>query len=219
MSPNNLFYAFNFIVKNIIMASSLIYDLKYRRIPNTFFKYISIIVLFFNFIDFILSSYSIAIFFITKFLTFFFMVFITFILFNLKIFGGADAKLVIILFLLIPINFFYFSLIFKYLMLFFVFQAGYIIINFINNYCRNKCSFTQFFMINGKSSKFNRFYLTLFYKFSNYSDLDLLDDYKFLIKDCSLYFNFKDEKFQLLTQFRPPLILMIIIIYYFLFII
>ncbi|TFG16148.1 MAG: hypothetical protein EU531_07395 [Promethearchaeota archaeon] len=219
MSPNNLFYAFNFIVKNIIMSYSLIYDLKYRRIPNTFFKYISIIVLFFNFIDFILSSYSVAIFFIIKFLTLYFMVFITFILFNLKIFGGADAKLVIILFLLIPINFFYFSLIFKYLILFFVFQTVYIIINFINNYCRSKYLFKQFFMINCKISKLNRFYLMLFYKFSNYSDLDLLDDCKFLVKDYNLYFNFKDEKFQVLTQFRPPLILLIIIIYYFLFII
>ncbi|TFG03610.1 MAG: hypothetical protein EU542_01455 [Promethearchaeota archaeon] len=220
MTPNVLFYAFNFMINNIIMYYSLIYDLKYRKIPNIFFKHICLVIFFSNSIDFILYSNSIRSFVIVKFLIICLLFLITFFLFNLKFIGGADAKLIITLFLMIPINFFSFSLIFEYLILFSIFQVLYLIFNFINNFIfRNKSSFKQFFIINNNFSKLEQLYFILFYRFSNYSELDLSNKYKIAIRDINLFFNFKHEKFQILTQYRPPLIIIIILLYYFLFII
>jgi len=217
---NVLFYTLNFIVNNIIMTYCLIYDLKYRKIPNVFFKYNYFVIFILNFIDFILYFNSIFLYLIIKFIILCLMVLITFFLFCINSIGGADAKLIITLFLLIPINFFSFSLIFKYTIWFLIIQTFYISYNFTNNYIfRNKFSFDQFFIINHSISKIKHIYFSLFYRFSNYSEVNTLNDIKLLIRDTNLYFNFKSEKFQILTQSRPPLIIIVIITYYILFIV
>ena len=217
---SDIIHIFSFITTNIIMFYTLIYDLKYRRIPNSFFKYICLVIFIFNSFDFISYSNSIISYLIIKFLIILLMVVLTFFLFNLNFIGGADAKLTITLFLMIPINIFSFSLIFKYITWFLIFQVSYVSSNFINNYFfKSKSSFDQFFVTNDNNSKLKHIYFNTFYKFSNCTRLTLFDNTKFLIKDSCLYFNFKSEKFEILTIFRPPLIMEIIIIYYFLFII
>ena len=220
MVLNDLVYWFNFIVSNIIISFCLIYDLKYRRIPNIFFQYVCLIIIVFNYIDFLMYSGSIISYLLIKLLILCLIFFITFFLFNLNIIGGADAKLTITLFLMIPLNFFRFFLIFKYTFWFLTFQALITVSNFFTNiFFKNKFSFNQFFITNEKKSKLEKTYFNMFYTFSNYSEFNFLNNSKFLIKDINLYFNFKSERFQILTQARSPLIVIIIITYYFLFLI
>lgn len=218
MQLNDLVYLFNFVVSNLIMSYCLINDLRYRRIPNIFFKYISLVILIFNSIDFILYPNSMISYLIIKLLSLALIVLITFFLFNLNFIGGADGKLTITLFLMIPITFFRFTLIFKYFFWFLILQTLYISSNFVANYFfKNKFSFNQFFIINKNNSKLEKAYYLIFYRFSNYSELDYMNNTKFLIRDINLYFNFKSERFKILTQLRPPLIIMIIVSYYLLF--
>ncbi len=209
-----------FIINNSIMFYSLYFDIKYRRIPISFFKYTFLIILAVNAIELIFNSYIIAFFLTIKAVIVVLTFSIAFFLYNLKIIGGADGKLIIILFLMIPIKIFSFSLIFKYMIYFLIFQSLFIWKNLIyNNFFNKKLSFIQFFMTNGINSKSKRIYFTSFCRFRIYSHLDSLNKNKFIIKNNKLYFNFKTKALEVLTQSRPPLIILIIVSYYFLFVV
>ena len=54
----------------------------------------------------------------------------------------------------------------------------------------------------------------MFYKFINYSELSDLRREKYQIKFYLLIYNNRIKKIQILSQFRPPLILIIAISYY-----
>jgi Flp pilus assembly protein protease CpaA len=210
-----LLYVLIFIINNFIMFYSLYFDIKYRRIPNSFIKSMFLIILAVNATELIFYSYTITFFFTIKVFITFLTFLIVFFLFNLKIIGGADGKLIIIIFLMIPIKIFSFSLILNYLIWFLILQSLFIWKNLIfNNFFNKKLSFNQFFMTNGIDSKFKRIYFTSFYRFRIYSQLDSLNTNKFTIKNLYLYFNFKTSTLEILTQSRPPLILLIIITYY-----
>lgn len=214
-----LFYIFTFVIINFIMAYCLIIDINYRKIPNSFFLYLNLIVIPVIVIDLFLHSYLIPFFLIVKLLIFGLTFLITLIMYNLRMIGGADSKLIIVLFLIIPVKFFTFSLIFKFIIWFFLFQLLYIAKNFFKNtFFRNKRSFIQYFITNNIFSKFKRIYFSSFYKFSNYSELVSVNNLKLIIINPNLYFNFKNNKFQILTQSRPSLTFLIVIIYYFLLI-
>jgi len=212
---NYLIFILSFIIINILMFYSLYLDIKFRRIPNYFFKYTVFIIIAINSIDLVFSSKSLILFFTTKFLILFLTLIISVFLFNLKIIGGADGKLLIILFLLIPINYSNFTLIFSYLNLFLIFYSFFAGFNFlINKFFKNKVSFKILFMTNKKISKSYQIYIISFYKFYNISDLFFPFSDKYNIKSLDLYFNYKTKKIQILTQYRPPLIIIIIIVYY-----
>jgi len=213
------FYMFTFVIINFIMAYSIFIDIKYRKIPNSFFLYLNIIVITLIVIDLFLHSYLIPFFLIVKLLILGLTFLITLILYNLRMIGGADGKITIVLFLMIPVRFFTFSLIFKYIIWFLVFQLLYVAKNlFYNTYLRNKKAFNQYFITNNIFSKFKRIYFSSFYKFSNYSKIYSVTNSKLIIINPNLYFNSKNNKFQILTQSRPPLTILIVIIYYFLLI-
>ena len=214
-----LYYILTFVISNIIMAYCLFIDIKYRKISNSFFISLNLIVIPVIMIDLFLHSYLIPFFLIVKLLILGLTFLITLILYNLRMIGGADSKLIIFLFLMIPVRLFSFSLIFKYIIWFFLCQLIYIAKNFFyNTFFRNKRSFSQYFITNNIFSKFKRMYFSSFYKFSNYSELDSKNNLKLIIINPNLYFNFKNNKFQILTQSRPSLTFLIIIIYYFLLI-
>ena len=121
---------------------------------------------------------------------------------------------------MIPIKIFSFTLIFKYMIYFLIFQSLFIWKNLIyNNFFNKKLSFIHFFMTNGIDSKFKRIYFTLFCRFRIYSHLDSLHKNKFIIKNNKLYFNFKTKALEVLTQSRPSFIILIIISYYFLLVV
>jgi hypothetical protein len=83
----------------------------------------------------------------------------------------------------------------------------------INSLYKNGYSFSIFLNINLNYSGFKKTYIKSACKFLNYSNLGTFKDEKFLLKSISLIFNERKSKFQVLVQFRPPLILLIVLTY------
>ncbi len=137
-------------------------------------------------------------------------------LFNLKVIGGSDAKLTILIFLVHSIKHLNIYFISNFFLLFSVFFILVFVVNFIlNNNFKNNCSFTILFNSNLESSFFFKFYTKFFCNFSNILKLKGIKDEKYQIKSYFLVFNYRKESIQILIQFRPPLIILIIFAYFF----
>jgi hypothetical protein len=143
------------------------------------------------------------------------MVFLlSFILFLLKIIGGSDGKLIILIFLIHPFQF----LNLFFIISFFLWFSSSIILVFIQNFIinslyKNNCSFSTFLNCNLKYSGIKKIYIKSVYKFINYSNLSEYKEDKSLLKSVLLIFNIRKNKFQVLVQYRPPLILIIVLTY------
>jgi len=135
-------------------------------------------------------------------------------LFNLKVIGGSDGKLIILIFLTHPLKFLNLLFVNSFFLLFSLFFILLVIKNFtLNSLFKNNCSFHIFFDLDVNFTFFKKFYVKSFYKFLNYSKLSECKEEKIILKSISLIFNNRKKKFQILIQFRPPLILMIILTY------
>jgi len=148
---------------------------------------------------------------------FFLIVFLlSFLLFNLKIIGGSDGKLIILIFLIHPLKFLNLYFVTSFFLLFSLFFILLFLQNFIlNSLFKNNCSFITFFNLDSTLSGFKKFYIKSFYKFLYYSKLREYKEEKILLKSVLLVFNNRKKKFQVLIQYRPPLILIIILTYLF----
>lgn len=112
----------------------------------------------------------------------------------------------------------------KYVNLFFVFSfflwfSLFFIILFLQNFIlnslfKNNIVFISFFDLYSKFSVFKRLYIKSFFKFLNYSKLSDYKEEKMFLKSLLLVFNNREKKFQVLIQYRPPLILLIIFTYF-----
>lgn len=71
----------------------------------------------------------------------------------------------------------------------------------------------MFLKINSKYSGFKKIYIKSAYKFLNYTNLSEYKEEKLLLKSNLLIFNIRRSKFQILVQYRPPLILLIALTY------
>jgi len=59
------------------------------------------------------------------------------------------------------------------------------------------------------SSFLRRIFIILFYRFFDFSQIGRYKNEKFVLKSLNLFYNEDKEKFQILTQFRPPLVILI----------
>lgn len=73
------------------------------------------------------------------------------------------------------------------------------------------------FDLNLKFSVFKRFYIKSFFKFLNYSKLSKYKTEKMILKSNLLIYNNNKNRFQILIQYRPPLIIIIIFTYILIF--
>jgi len=89
----------------IIFLVSLYSDLKYRIIPNKIIKSFFILGLFINCIEFLLVYDNIISIFILKIAYLCLIFLVSLLLFSLKIIGGADGKLMILIFMFHPVKF------------------------------------------------------------------------------------------------------------------
>ena len=142
---------------------------------------------------------------------FLFFVFIfSFVLFCLKIIGGGDGKLLIMLAFFNPTHRFTFQWIFSF---FLIFLFLYLILGLVNYFFINVLSRNNSYdMIHGLKENFSflrKIFVIVFYKFSDFSQISRKTNEKFALKSLNLFFNEKKEKFQILTQFRPPLVILI----------
>lgn len=201
---------FSFFFTNIILIYCMYQDIKYRKISNKiligFFLVGSIITftedfdIYNNIFNFVLTK---VIFFIIVFL-------FSFILFCLKLIGGSDGKLLIMLAFFCPIDKFNLQWIFSF---FFVFLSLFLLVVLVNYKINNVLSGNNLYdMIYGLKENFtflHKIFIILFFKFLDFSAVSEYANEKFVVKSLNLFYNEKKEKFQILTQFRPPLVILI----------
>ncbi len=214
MILNDFFF---FFYSNIVLFYCMYRDIKFRIIPNKVLSVLLLIGSFLIFIEFLHFYNNILIFIIVKIWFLFFAFFLSFLLFCLKIIGGSDGKLLTMLFLFNPIyylNFQWLFLFFSVLLLLYLILG--IISYLITHNLTNKNVYEMFFSENENFSKMHKIFIEIFYKFRDFSQLNKFNDEKYLLKSLILFYNNKTEKIQFLTQYRPPIVILIFFTYNFL---
>ena len=80
----------------------------------------------------------------------------------------------------------------------------------------NMNAYEMFFSENENFSKTQKIFIEIFYKFIDFSQLNRSTGEKYLLKSLILFYNNKTERFQFLTQYRPPIVILIFFVYNFL---
>jgi Flp pilus assembly protein protease CpaA len=214
MILNDFFF---FFYSNIVLFYCMYRDIKFRIIPNKVLSVLLLIGSFLFFIELLHFYNNVLIFIIVKIWFLFFAFFLSFLLFCLKIIGGSDGKLLTMLFLFNPIyylNFQWLFLFFSVLLLLYLILG--IISYLITHNLTNKNVYEMFFSENENFSKMHKIFIEIFYKFRDFSQLNKFNDEKYLLKSLILFYNNKTEKIQFLTQYRPPIVILIFFTYNFL---
>ncbi|MFX1260424.1 MAG: prepilin peptidase [Promethearchaeota archaeon] len=214
----SLILIIDFIFITIILFFSLYFDLKFRKISNKYLKLFFLIGLFLNFLELLVFFNDLLLILFLKILYLFIIVSISLLLFSLKIIGGGDGKVIILIFLVHPIKYLNFFFIISFFLLFSLLFFILFFINFIfNKIVKNSCSFDILFNFYGKVSIFKILFLKMFYRFNNLSEIKNCKGNKNKVKCLSIFYNSSKNKFQYLTQYRPPLVLICIFSYYTIF--
>ncbi|MFW9820919.1 MAG: prepilin peptidase [Candidatus Thorarchaeota archaeon] len=202
----------NIIYSNIILIYCMYRDIKYRKISNKLligFLIVGSFIAVIEDLEIIINNIT----FLSIKLFFIFLVFLfSFTLFCLKMIGGADGKLLIMVTFLSPTQGFNFDWIFTF---FFVFMFLYLLLTAFNSLFNNlifKNNSNK--MLHGLEENLklsHKIFVIIFYKFLDFSQIRNYTDEKFILKSLNLFFNEKKEKFQILTQFRPPLVILILL--------
>jgi Flp pilus assembly protein protease CpaA len=203
---NNL----SFFYTNIVLIYCMYRDIKYRKISNKDFIGFLLIGSLLVFTEDLNIYNNIFIFVLTKVFFLFFVFLFSFILFCLKIIGGGDGKLLLMLAFFNPTNRFNFQWIFSFFFVFLFFYLIFVLVHylFINIFSGNN-SYDMIYSSGEDLTLFYKFFIMLFYKFLNFSQRSKYADEKFILKSLNLFYNEKKERFQILTQFRPPLVVLI----------
>ncbi|MFX1315134.1 MAG: hypothetical protein ACFE9T_04670, partial [Promethearchaeota archaeon] len=85
----------------------------------------------------------------------------------------------------------------------------------INNNFRNNDSFEVLFNTCFRLSCLEKGFIKIFFKFLNFSELEDYKEDKHLIKSLTLIYNSVRKRFQILAQYRPPLMMISLISYFF----
>jgi len=208
----------SFITLNSLFPIFLFFDLKYRRVPQKFFKFCYTLIIFSNIVEYSFSHVSILFFVYAKIIIGLFVFIISLLLFSLRIIGGGDGKLLILIFLAHPLQYLSFTIIFTFILIFCLLFVIYFLINIvINNKVKNRLSFFLFFNTFSDISCIKKSFIKGFYKFFNFSEICNYFGEKSVITSLYLVYNAEINKFQILSQNRPPLIILVIISYYIIF--
>ncbi|MHA2398912.1 MAG: prepilin peptidase, partial [Promethearchaeota archaeon] len=179
----DLFLLINLCSISLIFLISVYLDLKIRKIPKRFFIGYFILSVILNIFEYLLYFNSFVIFILIKVFIVAIVFFLSFILFSLKIFGGSDGKLAILIFIIHPIRFLNISSIFLFYSMFSLLFILFFTFNYIFNIIlHDKHSFTLFFNTNFEISIFKRGFFKYYHKFYDYSDLSHYSERKYQIK-------------------------------------
>jgi len=190
------------------------FDLKIRKISNRFF----IISLFFCFLFIFLNliynnSFSLGDLAIMIFLIFLSLL-ISVYLFTIRILGGSDGKLIMILFLSKPIFNSFITFIFFFYFIFTFIYVGLILMKFLINGCiKYRFSFDIYFNTTIPLSGFRKKFIKSYYIFQDISKLGDIKEDKHRLCEGGIFYNVKTLKLQILVQYRPPLTLLISLSY------
>ncbi|MHA1476663.1 MAG: prepilin peptidase [Promethearchaeota archaeon] len=202
----NLFFFYT----NIVLIYCMYRDIKFRKIPNKAIIGFLLIGSLLAFTEDLDIYNNILIFIITKVFFLFFAFIFSFVLFCLKIIGGSDGKLLIMLTFSYPIYRFNFQWLFSF---FFVFLFLYLILGVVNylfnNFLSNNNSYDMIYSLEENVSFLHKVFIITFYKFLDFSQINRYTNEKFVLKSLNLFYNKNKGKFQILTQYRPPLVILI----------
>jgi len=202
----------------IILLISLYFDLKFRKISNKFLKTSFFFSIFLNTIELLFFYSDILLILILKVLFFFLIFLISLLLFSLKIIGGSDGKLILLIFSVHPIKYLnYFFVLFFFLLFSLFFFILFFFNLVINSIKKNSYSFRIYFNFHYKISILRKLFMKLFCKFFNLSKLKEFDGDKIFIDTLFIIYNNEKRELQILALYRPPLIIICIISYYFIF--
>jgi len=199
----------------IIFSFFLFSDLKSRKIPNRYIKKFFIFSLIINFIEFLLVYDNIILIVLWKFFFFCLIFLVSLLLFSLKIIGGSDGKLMILIFLIHPVKFLNFHFIASFFLLFSLIFYSIFFLNFLyNSFTDNSFSFDILFTIYQKISTLRKIYFKIFYNFDILAKICEHDENKKSIICPYIIYNTYKNRFQFLVQYRIPLVLIIMLSYY-----
>ena len=143
------------------------------------------------------------IFLLLKSLIFLITLFFSLILFSLKVIGGGDGKLIIIIFLIHPTMYLKIS----YIFLFFLILSTLFLIFFFTNYLSNSVtkisySFDIFFNLGFKISILKKLFIRMFYTFLSFSKIVNYQEIKKSLRAQFIIYNSKTDNLQYLGQFK-----------------
>jgi len=202
----NLFFFYT----NIVLIYCMYRDIKFRKIPNKTIIGFLLIGSLLAFTEDLDIFNDIHIFIITKVFFLFFAFIFSFVLFCLKIIGGTDGKLLILLTFFYPIYQFSFNWLFSF---FFVFLFLYLILGVViylfNNFLSNNNTYNMIYSLKENFSFLRKVFIVIFYKFLDFSQINRYTNEKFVLKSLNLFYSKKKGTFQILAQYRPPLVVLI----------
>lgn len=140
------------------------------------------------------------------------------ILFSLKVIGGGDGKLIIIIFFVHPTKYLKIS----YIFLFFLILSLLFLVFFFTNYLSNSFtkisySFDIFFNLGFKISILKKLFIRMFYHFFSFSKIINYREVKKSLRGQFIIYNSKTGSLQFLAQYKFPFVLICILSYYFLY--
>ncbi|MHA1438532.1 MAG: prepilin peptidase [Promethearchaeota archaeon] len=213
-----IFFIYIYSIISLIFFISLYKDFKFRKIPNNLLFYFFLVTIISNLFEFTTYQGKFLNFIISK-LVFLFITFLfSFLLFSLKIIGGGDGKLLIIIFLLHPLNYLKLKSIIFFFFLFSLLFFIYMSVNCIKTFLfKNKNYSFKIYFEKKCESISKKIYFRSFYKFINYSNLKKSNENRYQVKNLNIFFCNYKNKFQLCVQKRPPIVILLISSYYLLF--
>ena len=198
-----------------IMILYLFYDFKYRRVPNHYFFLFLILGILFSLFELIINLKQFRAILMNKVIFFIISFCVMFYLFQIKIFGGADCKFLILVFLYTPygdLSAYFYLFFYFYFMLFYF---GLISISYlISKIRKNYSSFNIFFVTYNIHSSLKQIFFGMYFIFKDFVELKTLNNDKYHIACSDLIFNHSSFKLQVLFQYRAPLIPLIALAYF-----
>jgi Flp pilus assembly protein protease CpaA len=205
----------NIFVITLFLIISLYLDIKFRMLPHYLLKIFLIVCISLNVVEFIFL-HNLSFRYIVQKVFFLSIVFIIcLILFILKIIGGGDGKLLIIIFSIHPLCLLSFLVLISFFLLFSLLFFSFFLINyFFNNFNKNSSYFDIHFYCNRELLNFKKIYVRMFFNFVNISKINRIVASKLEFKGKNIFYNDKKRAFIVLVQIRAPLVLLCIIAYY-----
>ncbi len=200
------FTLFLVFISFLIMFFYLYKDITTRKIENKFFLSFYLIIITLNFVEYL--SYKSIMFIIIKLWSSILIFIISIIFFYLKIIGGSDGKLCILIFLALPINILTLSRILLFYTIFLTFYIILLLGNFlINTFSSKKEAFSLLFNFYIKASWSKKIDIITSHRLVNFLDLEKRK-VKYINYFDAFFFNYKKKKYQIIASYRPPLVLL-----------
>lgn len=207
----NIFYILRFLVILIFLFYNVIEDLKTRQVRNYLIKYLLFISLLIDILEFLFTFNTFWLYLISKINLIAATFILSYILYQLKIIGGGDAKVMIIIFLILPAPFINLKSIFAFFTFFsFFFLFRFTLASLFNFMSNNKESFQFFFNLGKIYSKQKRFYIYSFYRFLDFDQLSP-NHCKYELTTTFLVYNFERRAFQIMIKYRSPVMIEILL--------